>query len=95
MYVALRLLDLTTNMEQPLDDTDFQPGFKDYHRILATCIEKPKINLDVAPPWATCSIIRSEGHNTKACDLDFNLGRLEDVCVKHGCMDSVPESMLG
>ncbi|KAF9729823.1 hypothetical protein PMIN01_11756 [Paraphaeosphaeria minitans] len=25
--------------KKPLDDTAFQPGSKDYHRILATCIE--------------------------------------------------------
>ncbi|KAF1971135.1 hypothetical protein BU23DRAFT_647989 [Bimuria novae-zelandiae CBS 107.79] len=70
------------------------PGFNNYQRILATCIEQPELDWSRTPPWTTCTPVKSgDGHNTRACDLEFGLGRLEDVCVKYGCMDNVPESM--
>ena len=78
---------------KPLDDTSFQPPFMKYDRILATCIEKPEINWGNTPPWTTCKPVQADGHTTRTCDLDFNLGRLEDVCVKYGCMENAPQAM--
>ncbi|KAF1964557.1 hypothetical protein BU23DRAFT_575594 [Bimuria novae-zelandiae CBS 107.79] len=66
----------------------FDPGFYNQN----PCI--PELDWSRTPPWTTCTPVKSgDGHNTRACDLEFDLGRLEDVCVKYGCMDNVPESM--
>jgi hypothetical protein len=93
LYVVLWPFALIANTEQSLNSTVFQQ--RNYHRVLAASIEQPKVNPDTTPPWVTCSIIKSGDVNTKACDPDFDLGRLEDVCVKYGCMDNVPDSVSG
>ncbi|KAL5397010.1 hypothetical protein PMIN06_010219 [Paraphaeosphaeria minitans] len=64
-----------------------------YKRIIATCIEQPQLDFSKLLPWTLCAIVKDEtGHATRTCDLDDDLGHLEDVCVKNGCMDKTPES---
>ncbi|KAK7179071.1 hypothetical protein PSPO01_14854 [Paraphaeosphaeria sporulosa] len=64
-----------------------------YKRIIATCIEQPQLDFSKLLPWTLCTIVKDEiGLATRTCDLDNNLGRLENVCVKNGCMANTPDS---
>lgn len=89
-YVYL-LSKTFSELKQPLNSGIINN--RAYKRIITTCIEQPKLDFSQLLPWTLCTIVKDEyGAATRSCDLDDNHGRLEDVCIKNGCMDQTPES---